>query len=359
MQCNKLQLSLKQIEDEMAQIADKYRVAARDRNKCGLQLIDRNDELSILYEKMNVLSFVLKNGETLITEKAETCKKMELKLCELRRSLEVKRRQLPSDEQQRIVAQKYCELEMQLKQTKKVSVALSKELQVPNPATNPNRYRKIASNDVSDPSDNELSANIAVLNSRLTNQKEQLLEKELILEEVGGLTEKLRLQAIEGHEITLLLAKKMNSLQYQLKKTTRCMMATVSELSMYQATSLKLENEKDSLSQLVMNGQMLLNEEKAPFDEAEVEWFRIVRNRQTNMDMAQSRGVNHRDWDRQSYDENANDAQKTTAEPRPNAYIAEDIGIPKPYGAHAPFKPSSLGANMRHIKKPKAKQVIV
>merc|ERR1712032_1217352 len=187
MQCNKLQLSLKQIEDEMAQIADKYRVAARDRNKCGLQLIDRNDELSILYEKMNVLSFVLKNGETLITEKADACKKMELKLCELRRSLEVKRRQLPSDEQQRMVAQKYCELEMQLKQTKKVSVALSKELQVPNPATNPNRYRKIASNDVSDPSDNELSANIAVLNSRLTNQKEQLLEKELILEEVGSL----------------------------------------------------------------------------------------------------------------------------------------------------------------------------
>merc|ERR1712176_894111 len=219
-------------------------------------------------------------------------KKMELKLCELRRSLEVKRRQLPSDKQQRIVAQKYCELEMQLKQIKKVSVALSKELQVPNPATNPNRYRKIASNDIADPSENELAANIAVLSSRLTNQKEQLLEKELILEEVGGLTEKLRRQAIEGHEITLLLAKKMNSLQYQLKKTTRCMMATVSELSMYQATSLKLENEKDSLSQLVMNGQMLLNEQKAP------------------------------------------------AEPRPNAYIAEDIGIPKPYGAHAPFKPS-------------------
>ena len=42
----------------------------------------------------------------------------------------------------------------------------------------------------------------------------------------------------------------------------------------------------------------------------------------------------------------------TTAEPRPNAYIPDDIGIPKPYGALAPFKPSELGATMRHIRRP-------
>lgn len=45
----------------------------------------------------------------------------------------------------------------------------------------------------------------------------------------------------------------------------------------------------------------------------------------------------------------------TTAESRHNAYIPEsemDLPLPKPYGAHAPFKPSHLGANMRHIRKP-------
>ena len=40
----------------------------------------------------------------------------------------------------------------------------------------------------------------------------------------------------------------------------------------------------------------------------------------------------------------------TTAEPRPNAYIPDDIGIPKPYGALAPFKPTELGSTMRHIR---------
>ena len=41
---------------------------------------------------------------------------------------------------------------------------------------------------------------------------------------------------------------------------------------------------------------------------------------------------------------------KTTAEPRPTAYIPDDMGIPKPYGNLAPFKPTEAGSSMRHIK---------
>jgi hypothetical protein len=48
---------------------------------------------------------------------------------------------------------------------------------------------------------------------------------------------------------------------------------------------------------------------------------------------------------------------RTTAEPRPNAYIPDDLGIPKPYGGAAPFKPSVLGANLRHIRKPEPKPI--
>lgn len=48
---------------------------------------------------------------------------------------------------------------------------------------------------------------------------------------------------------------------------------------------------------------------------------------------------------------------KTTAEPRPTAYIPEDLGIPKPYGQLAPFKPSEQGTTMRHIRLPVIKPV--
>lgn len=45
-------------------------------------------------------------------------------------------------------------------------------------------------------------------------------------------------------------------------------------------------------------------------------------------------------------------ATKTTAEHRVNAYIPDEIGIPKPYGNNAPFHPTLPGANIRHFKIP-------
>ena len=42
------------LEKEMLGLKQKYEVACEDRNYAGVQLIDRNDELCILYEKNNI-----------------------------------------------------------------------------------------------------------------------------------------------------------------------------------------------------------------------------------------------------------------------------------------------------------------
>ena len=47
------------------------------------------------------------------------------------------------------------------------------------------------------------------------------------------------------------------------------------------------------------------------------------------------------------------------ADTRPNAYIPEDLGIPKPYGGYAPFKPSESGSTMRHIRMPHPKPIVI
>ena len=50
----------------------------------------------------------------------------------------------------------------------------------------------------------------------------------------------------------------------------------------------------------------------------------------------------------------------TSAEPRPNAYMPSvegELPVPKPYGSHAPFKPTAPGANIRHIRKPQPKPI--
>jgi hypothetical protein len=48
---------------------------------------------------------------------------------------------------------------------------------------------------------------------------------------------------------------------------------------------------------------------------------------------------------------------RTTAEPRPNAYIPDELGIPKPYGTLAPFKPTETGSTMRHIRNPNPAEI--
>jgi hypothetical protein len=41
-------------------------------------------------------------------------------------------------------------------------------------------------------------------------------------------------------------------------------------------------------------------------------------------------------------------------------YIPDDnLGIPKPYGAFPPMKPTEVGSNIRHIRNPKQREIVV
>lgn len=53
---------------------------------------------------------------------------------------------------------------------------------------------------------------------------------------------------------------------------------------------------------------------------------------------------------------------KTTAEIRPTAYLTDDngvgdLGLPKPYGKHAPFKPSETGIHLKRIRQPAIRSI--
>jgi|AntAceMinimDraft_11_1070367.scaffolds.fasta_scaffold79546_1 chromosome segregation ATPase len=132
-------------------------------------------------------------------------------------------------------------LQEQLLQARRSSDSLSEELESPS---NKQRWRRLEGKI---PDKEELVAKINMLEERLNDKKEHLLEKELILEEVSSLAGRLRQQAAEGRADTLELAKRVNDYQARIRGTTRSMMATVSELSMYQASSMKLAAEREDL----------------------------------------------------------------------------------------------------------------
>ena len=64
--------------------------------------------------------------------------------------------------------------------------------------------------------------------------EQQLLEKELVQEQVGKLTERAQKKVESQRASTLAVAKKVNNYQARIKDVTRKMMALVSELSMQQ-----------------------------------------------------------------------------------------------------------------------------
>lgn len=65
-------------------------------------------------------------------------------------------------------------------------------------------------------------------------QHDSLLEKDIILDEVNALTGQLREETAAARPLGASLAAAANAYQERLRRVTRGMMATISELSLYQ-----------------------------------------------------------------------------------------------------------------------------
>lgn len=222
---DKLNIVISALEREMLEIKGKYEKAVEERNITGVQLIDRNDELCILYERCNQQQEALKKGEVHLQEKEDELRFLRLQCEELRRHYEIAKRKIPEVDRYK---EKISQLEKSLIDEKHRTDDLSLKLEDPQ---NLDRWRPL---DGEDPDSEQLSAKMQVLEDRLDEKREQLVEKELILEEVAALTEKLRLQALSKRDGAKSLADSLNSLQSRIRDVTKTMLATVSELSMYQ-----------------------------------------------------------------------------------------------------------------------------
>ncbi|KAK9829922.1 hypothetical protein WJX72_008666 [[Myrmecia] bisecta] len=341
---DKLNAVINGAEREMLRLRKEYEGAVEGRNYTGIMLIDRNDELCILYEKANIQEEVMRKGQIMLQRREDEIRMLKLEVAEMSRALGVVRALLPVIPG---LDTDIALLQKQLLETRRQADQLSLQLESP---ANKSRWRRLEGK-VADAE--ELAAKVAQLEERLNDKREVLLEKELILEEITSLSARLRSQAAEGRQDTLELAKRVNEYQSRLRALTRCMMATVSELSLYQATSLKLGAEKEKLDMDVVQAHQRLEAGEAPTADAEREWQRLQREQQMLADMREQAEEIYRIQEKQIT------SAPSQAEPRPNAYIPEDLGIPKPYGGFAPFKPSEPGSGMRHIRQPEPREIII
>mmetsp|Transcript_113442 Transcript_113442/g.208390 ORF Transcript_113442/g.208390 Transcript_113442/m.208390 type:complete len:856 (-) Transcript_113442:88-2655(-) len=232
----KLESRIHEAEAERNSQKRKYEEIISERDILGTQLIRRNDELALLYEKIKIQQRTLQGGEIAYKQRLEESRALAIKTAALKRELIIAGRQVSDiDDLKREVFQLQREL---LRERTKVK-ALSEELENP---MNVHRWRKLEG---TDPAPYEMMQKVKTLQKRLISKTEEAVEKDLAIQEKEKLYLEMRnlLSKQPGPEVVEEVAKQQQS----LKEKTKGMKAMAAELNMYHA---QLNDYKDEIERL-------------------------------------------------------------------------------------------------------------
>lgn len=156
------------MDDEALSQRKEYDQVINERDILGMQLIRRNDELALLYEKLRTQGSALKNGELQYAARLDDIRVLRLKVKELLRDVANSKGNADHTDEMR---REILHLQRELLQEKTKVIALSEELENP---LNVHRWRKLEG---SDPATFELIQKIQTLQRRLIAKTEEVVEK--------------------------------------------------------------------------------------------------------------------------------------------------------------------------------------
>ncbi|KAJ6669109.1 hypothetical protein lerEdw1_007918 [Lerista edwardsae] len=148
-----------------------------ERDILGSQLVRRNDELALLYEKIKIQQSILNKGEMQYRQRLEDIRLLKLEIKKLRREKAILGKSVANVEELR---QEVYHMQKELLKERTRCRALEEELENP---MNVHRWRKL---EASDPSTYELIQKIHALQKRLISKTEEVVEKELLLQVEDG-----------------------------------------------------------------------------------------------------------------------------------------------------------------------------
>ncbi|XP_054844285.1 coiled-coil domain-containing protein 146 isoform X2 [Eublepharis macularius] len=301
MDVERLTNTLTRVEDEMVQLRKKYERAVQRRNESGVMLIEREEEVCIFYEKINVQEMMSRDGDIEINVMDEKIRFLKLKLTEKKRQIQLSLKTLPMKK--------------------------------------------------------SLDADLVVLQIQFSQCKDRIRNLEKLFTDPKS---RNRTRALPGKDASLpeLFEKidEMNRLQEKIKTTTQKMMALVAELSMSQAVAIKLQQEMRDKEYFLMSIASRFKKGLPLPKEVETEWLKVLRDEDMYKAAAEARAQRLEEEEKLALPTSI----RTTAEQRPNAYVPDDdnvLPLPRPYGALAPFKPNEPSSNLRYIRKPVVKPI--
>ncbi|KAJ3110221.1 hypothetical protein HDU96_006786 [Phlyctochytrium bullatum] len=232
---NKLRHIISEADAERVRQKKDYDTIVQERDILGTQLIRRNDELSLLYEKIKIQTSTLNKGEIQYRERLEDVRVLKLEIKKLRREKAILQTETQNVEGLR---NEIFKLQREILRERTRVKVLEEELESP---MNIHRWRKLSG---SDPSTYELITKIQTLQKRLIAKTEEVVEKELIINQKERLYKEIKevLQRQPGPEIV----EELRIVKEAVKAKVRECKSLASELNMYhsQVNEYKYEIER-------------------------------------------------------------------------------------------------------------------
>ena len=303
----------------------KFEHETQRRDHAGLMLVERNDEVAAMHERVNLQVEVGRRGEIELRNREDEIRAF---------AAEIRKHEL-SVEANASLASGVPGLNAEIERLRKDHIVerrrvarLSAKAETPE---NADRWRVLQGKD---PGADELRAKLKDLKLAIEDKEDEIEENVLMLQELDSLVQRMTSEAASGRAESLELARTINDLVTKIQSTGDETKSTVSELALCQATSERLQLEAETLKRRLVEARERIARGEAPDDEAEKRWAR---------ELAGEAFVDDEDDNRPG------------ADARPNAYVPTDeksMGVPRPYGKFAPFKPTDVTGQLRHYRKP-------
>ncbi|CAK8688850.1 cilia- and flagella-associated protein 58-like [Clavelina lepadiformis] len=233
----KLQQVIRESDAERKRQMKELDQVVSERDILGTQLVRRNDELALLYEKIKIQQSTLNKGEIQYRQRLEDIRILKLEIRKLRREKTTLTKSVASVEDLR---REVYHTQRDLLRERTRCKALEEELENP---MNIHRWRKLEG---SDPSAYEMIQKVQALQKRLIQKTEEVVEKELLIQEKEKLYIELKhiLARQPGPEV----AEQLRIYQETLRGKTKQMKRLASELNMYESQSSEYKYEIERLA---------------------------------------------------------------------------------------------------------------
>merc|ERR1740121_2624254 len=219
----KLEATIREAEVERQNQRKEFEAVISERNILGTQLIRRNEELALLYEKIKIQESTLQKGEIQFKNRLEEIGRQKESIKGLRTDLATAQLQAENIED---LKKEVYHLQRELLQERTKVKALSEELENP---MNVHRWRKLEG---SDPAMYELIQKVRTLQKRLIGKTEEVVAKDVEIQEKERLHRELTqiLEKQPGPEVM----EQLEVYQENYAAKVKQMKAMHSELRTYQ-----------------------------------------------------------------------------------------------------------------------------